>query len=84
MLGLRRDSSLLLSEGHVESRRYSIGMLINEARIVRQRYNAKWRDKIMVGVLLTDLCNMGATSKQRKDTHKKIDELLKEYFSDDT
>ena len=83
MLGLRRDVSLLLSEGHVDARRYSIGVLINEAHIVRQRYNKAQRDRIMVDRLIADLGNMGATKKHRKDIHKHLDDLTKGYFSDD-
>lgn len=39
--GLRRDVSLLLSEGHLDARNYSIAMLWSEARIVRQRHTQR-------------------------------------------
>lgn len=40
-LGLRRDVSLLLSEGHAQARGYPIAMLWSEARIIRQRHAAR-------------------------------------------
>lgn len=35
--GLRRDVSLLLSEGHAEARHYPVAVVWSEARIVRER-----------------------------------------------
>ena len=84
MLGLRRDVSLLLSEGHCDARRYSIGFAINEASIARQRYNKTQRDKIMIGISLANLANMGGTTKLRKDTLEHLNKLTQENFSDDT
>lgn len=40
--------SLLLSEGHANARHYKIGQLWSEARIVRQRQNAKVRQDAVV------------------------------------
>lgn len=40
-LGLRREVSLLLSEGHQFARQYPIAVVWSEARIVRQRQAAR-------------------------------------------
>ena len=37
-LGLRRDVSLLLAEGHPDARHYTLATLWSESRIVRQRH----------------------------------------------
>lgn len=39
MWGLRRQASLLLANGHPHARRYPLGMLWDESRIVVERIN---------------------------------------------
>ena len=82
MLGLRREVSLLLSQGHPHARRYSIIMIWNEAEIVRQRHNQHLREKAILGQLLATLASGTLTKKGVKDTNKELRKLLEETFND--
>jgi len=68
-LGLRRDVSLLLSEGHVHAREYPVAHVWNEARIVRQRHHSRrFRDSAVMQLVLSTLFN----KKAGKALHKLL------------
>lgn len=82
MLGLRREVSLLLSQGHPHARRYSIIMVWNEAEIVQQRYNRRVRDYAIIGQHLATLSTGTLTKDGVKKTNKALRTLLEENFHD--
>lgn len=41
MWGLRKQASLLIEAGHVSAGSYTVGMILDEARIVQERLNAR-------------------------------------------
>lgn len=43
--GLRRDVSLLLSEGHPDARRLPVAVVWSEARIIRQRHARRMQNE---------------------------------------
>jgi len=70
-LGLRRDVSLLLSEGHSEARRYPVVMVWNEARIVRERHaNRRARDSAVTQLVLSTLFSKKAGKELEKLLNK--------------
>lgn len=65
--GLRRDVSLLLSEGHAEARRYPVAVVWSEARIVRQRHsNRRTRDAVITQLVLGSLFDKKAGKELTK------------------
>lgn len=46
--GLRRDISLLLSEGHPEARSYVLASVWSESRIIRQRHAIRIQQEAML------------------------------------
>ena len=68
--GLRRDVSLLLSEGHVSARDYPVAVVWSEARIVRQRQAARRKQD-------TALMQMTLASMFDKAAGKRLAKLLK-------
>lgn len=73
-LGIRRDVSLLLSEGHSEARRYPLGMVWTEARIVRERNtNRRVRDAAITQLVLSTLFSKKA-GKELERTLNKVAE----------
>jgi hypothetical protein len=75
-LGLRRDVSLLLSEGHEHAREYPVVHVWNEARIVRQRHSTRrFRDSALTQLILSTLFN--------KKAGKELQKLLKKVAESD-
>lgn len=75
-LGLRRDVSLLLSEGHAAARRYPVAMVWTEARIVRERHHyRRVRDTALTQLTLGTLFN--------KKAGKELERMLKKVAESD-
>lgn len=73
---MRRDVSLLLSEGHPQARHYPIAMVWSESRIVRQRNAARVkRDTVVL--------QMAIASNFGKKAGKQLETLLKEMDESD-
>lgn len=73
-LGIRRDVSLLLSEGHEDARRYPLAMVWTEARIVRERNsNRRVRDAAITQLVLSTLFSKKA-GKELERTLNKVAE----------
>jgi hypothetical protein len=72
--GLRRDVSLLLSEGHQYARDYPVAVAWSEARIVRQRNADKLKqDRITMQMTIASVFDSNA-GKQLAKLLKRIDE----------
>lgn len=69
-LGVRRDVSLLLSEGHPWARQYPIAEAWSEARIVRQRLAFRRRQE-------SSLMQMVVGSLFDRDAGKQLAKILK-------
>jgi hypothetical protein len=71
---LRRDVSLLLSEGHRHARDYPIAVVWTEARIVRQRQAAKRKsDTILMQMAIASVMDSKA-NKQLAAVLKRMDQ----------
>lgn len=72
MWGVRRQISLLLSEGHADARYYPIGMVWDEAKLVVERRNRQFATE----ALLTQLAVASLLSKKEaKEFSKQIKRL---------
>jgi hypothetical protein len=70
-LGLRRDVSLLLAEGHEAARLYPVAMVWSEARIVRQRQAAQRKlDAVVMQMVIGSMFT--------KEASKNLTKLLKD------
>lgn len=70
-LGLRRDVSLLLSEGHADARHYPVAVAWSEARIVRERHaNRRSRDAAVTQLVLGTLFSKKAGKELEKLLNK--------------
>jgi hypothetical protein len=75
--GLRRDVSLLLSEGHAHARRYPVAVAWSEANIVRKR-NANRR---VVDAVVSQL--VLASNSGSKKAGKELQKLLEKVADSD-
>lgn len=65
--------SLLLAEGHSKAGTYRIGVLWSEARIVRQRHNAKaMQDAAVMQAVVATVMGGKKAQKQLNDLLKRI------------
>ena len=66
-LGLRRDVSLLLSEGHLHARSYPLAVVWSEARIVRERNaNRRSRDAVVMQLIVGSVLSKNASKELAK------------------
>jgi hypothetical protein len=73
-LGLRRNVSLLLSEGHTEAHIYPISVVWSEVNIVRQRNaSRRLRDSTVTQHVLSSLFSKDANKALRKLLNKVDD-----------
>ena len=73
-LGLRRDVSLLLSEGHQYARDYPIAVVWSEARIVRQRLASRHKmESSLMQMVIGSVFDKKA-GKQLTNIFKRLDE----------
>lgn len=73
MWNLRGQVSLLLDHGHPEARRYPVGMLMDEARLVVQRVN---NGHVTTATLLQGAVSGVLSKKANKEFQKQIKRLL--------
>ena len=65
--GLRRDVSLLLSEGHAEARRYPVAVVWSEAHIIRERNaHRRMRDSAITQLVLSSLFSKKGSKELEK------------------
>lgn len=72
--GLRRDVSLLLSEGHQHARHYPVGMVWSEARIVRQRLASRVKQETVLMQMVIGSVFDQKAGKQLTAILKRLDE----------
>lgn len=71
--GIRKQVSLLIDHGHTHARRYPLGMVMDETRIVVQRVNNGYATQ---AVLLQGAVSGVISKKANKGFKEQIDRLL--------
>lgn len=78
MLALRRDVSVLLSEGHSHSRLYPIIMLWNEAELARERRRTQWQMMMNISSAVINASNTDISKRDRKELGKALQDMFRD------